>query len=84
LTRPDIRIGPRHPKLGAASFHYVRWIAAKLMARKGFHGLSSDFASQRIASIQEKLNRGETVYLAGLAAPGTHNTGVALIEVSPQ
>lgn len=52
------------------------------MARTGFHALGSDFATQRIASIQEKLNRGETVYLAGLAAPGTHNTGVALIEVT--
>lgn len=52
------------------------------MACIGFHGLGSDFASQRIALIQEKLNRGATVYLAGLAAPGTHNTGVALIEVT--
>ena len=48
----------------------------------GFHALGSDFAGQRIASIQDKLSRGETVYLAGLAAPGTHNTGVALIEVT--
>src|SRR6476661_7652984 len=82
LTRPDIRIGPRRPKLGAASFHFVRWLATRSMARIGFHGLGSDFANQRIASIQEKLNRGATVYLAGLAAPGTHNTGVALIEVT--
>jgi carbamoyltransferase len=28
------------------------------------------------------LQRGETVYIAALAASGTHNTGVALIEVS--
>ena len=26
--------------------------------------------------------RGETVYLAGLGAPGTHNSGVALVEVT--
>ena len=52
------------------------------MERVGFHGLGSDFANQRIASIREKLNRGATVYLAGLAAPGTHNTGVALVEVT--
>ena len=52
------------------------------MARVGFHGLGSEVANQRIASIREKLNRGETVYLAGLAAPGTHNTGVALVEVT--
>ncbi len=28
------------------------------------------------------MKRGETVYLAGLAASGTHNTGVALVEVT--
>ena len=52
------------------------------MAGAGFHALDSDFAAQRIASIRDKLNRSETVYLAGLAAPGTHNTGVALVEVT--
>jgi len=52
------------------------------MARAGFHELDSDFAKQRIASVTERLSRGETVYLAGLAAPGTHNTGVALVEVT--
>src|SRR4051794_9487584 len=82
LNRPNVRIGARHPRLGAASFHFVRWVAVRSMARMGFHGLGSDFANQRIASIRKNLNRGETVYLAGLAAPGTHNTGVALIEVT--
>jgi carbamoyltransferase len=52
------------------------------MARIGFHRIGSEFASQKIASIRERLQRGETVYIAGLAAPGTHNTGVALIEVT--
>ena len=28
------------------------------------------------------LQRGETVYLAGLGAPGTHNSGLALVEVT--
>ena len=37
---------------------------------------------QRIAAVREKLARGETVYLAGLGAPGTHNSGVALVEVT--
>lgn len=81
-ARPSVRIGPRHPKLGAASFHVVHRIAIWVMGWMGFHGLDSAFAGQRIASIREKLDRGATVYLAGLAAPGTHNTGVALIEVT--
>ena len=36
----------------------------------------------RIAHVREKLARGETVYLAGLGPPGTHNSGVALVEVT--
>ena len=52
------------------------------MGLAGFHQLGSDFAKAGIAQVREKLNRGETVYLAGLAPPGTHNSGVALVEVT--
>jgi carbamoyltransferase len=52
------------------------------MGLAGFHQLRSDFAKARIAHVRDKLNRGETVYLAGLAPPGTHNSGVALVEVT--
>src|SRR6202165_2232221 len=76
------RIGPRHPRLGAAGFRAARWLAARLMGAAGFHQLGSDFADERIARIREKLTRGETVYLAGLGLPGTHNSGVALVEVT--
>src|SRR5258705_714374 len=79
---PKPRIGPRHPRLGASGFHAARWLAARTMGAAGFHQLGSDFADDRIARIREKLGRGETVYLAGLGPPGTHNSGVALVEVS--
>src|SRR3979490_2634512 len=79
---PKLRIGPRHPRLGRAGFHAARWLAARTMGAAGFHQLGSDFADDRIARIREKLGRGETVYLAGLGPPGTHNSGVALVEVS--
>ena len=52
------------------------------MGAAGFHQLGSDFAVARIARVREKLAAGETVYLAGLGAPGTHNSGVALVEVT--
>jgi carbamoyltransferase len=52
------------------------------MRAAGFHGLDSAFANERLARIREQLDRGETVYLAGLGAPGTHNSGVALVEVT--
>ena len=52
------------------------------MGAAGFHQLGSEFADARIAHVRDKLARGETVYLAGLGAPGTHNSGLALVEVT--
>src|SRR3984893_5690513 len=79
---PKLRIGPRHPRLGRMGFHAARWLGARLLGAAGFHQLGSDFADARIARVREKLSRGETVYLAGIGPPGTHNSGVALVEVS--
>ena len=36
----------------------------------------------RLARVRDKLRRGETVFLAGLGLAGTHNSGVALVEVT--
>jgi carbamoyltransferase len=63
-------------------FHAARWLGARLLGVAGFHQLGSDFADARIARVREKLGRGETVYLAGIGPPGTHNSGVALVEVT--
>lgn len=52
------------------------------MGAAGFHQLGSDFAKERISRVREKLARGETVYLAGIGPPGTHNSGVGLVEVT--
>lgn len=52
------------------------------MRSAGFHQLGSEFAEARLAHVRAKLGRGETVYLAGLGLPGTHNSGVALVEVT--
>src|ERR1700710_917189 len=82
LKMSDRRIGPKHPRLGAAGFRAARWLAARLLAAAGFHQPGSDFANKRIAFVRARLARGETVYLAGLGPPGTHNSGVALVEVT--
>jgi carbamoyltransferase len=73
LNASDTRIGPRHPRLGAAGFRAAQWLGARLMAAAGFHQLGSDFADARIARVREKLTGGETVYLAGLGPPGVEN-----------
>lgn len=52
------------------------------MGLAGFHQLGSEFADARIAHVRDKLARGEPVYLVGLGAPGTHNSGLALVEVT--
>src|SRR5881227_2569900 len=80
--KPDIRIGPRHPRLAGISFRFARWLAAKTMGAAGFRQLGSEFAEARLTHVRDKLARGETVYLAGLGAPGTHNSGLALVEVT--
>ena len=76
------RIGPRYPRLGRFCFRATRRVATWLMTLAGFHANDSRFTARRIAAIRTKLARGETVYLAGLGLPGTHNSGVALVEVT--
>lgn len=76
------RIGPRFPRLGEVGFRITQWKISWLMALAGFHQINSRFAAATLRRVRDKLGRGETVYLAGLGAPGTHNSGVALVEVT--
>lgn len=54
----------------------------RYFSKRNIHRANSDYARQRFSAIREKLNRGETVYLAGISAAGLHNTGVALVEIT--
>ena len=78
----DKRTGPKHPRLGAAGFHAARWLAARLLAAAGFRQLGSGYANERVEFVRKQLALGETIYIAGLGPPGTHNSGVALVEVT--
>ena len=42
----------------------------------------SRFARARVRAIKDKIERGETAYLAGVSSAGIHNSGVALVEVT--
>ncbi len=77
-----MRIGPRHPWLGAAGFRLALPVLESFYRRRSIYRSTSAFARARIAAIKEKIERGETVYLAGVSAAGTHNSGVALVEVT--
>jgi carbamoyltransferase len=78
----ETRTGARHKRLGEAGFRFAKWLATQTMGHAGFHRLGTAFAQGRIAAARDKLARGETVYLAGLGLAGTHNSGVALVEVT--
>ena len=77
-----MRIGPRHPWLGAAGFHLVLPLLDRFYRGRRVYRSGSAFARARIAAIKQKLEQGETVYLAGVSAAGVHNSGVALVEVT--
>ncbi len=77
-----MRIGPRHPWLGRLAYRLVLPVFERFCARRNIHRLGGAFATGRLKALREKLDRGETLYLGGICASGTHNSGVALIEVS--
>ncbi len=77
-----MRLRPRHPWLGAAGYRLALPLFNRFFERRRIYRSDSAFARARIAAIRDKIERGETVYLAGISAAGTHNSGVALIEVT--
>ena len=77
-----MRIGPSHPWLGAAGFRLALPLFERFYRKRRIFRSSSAYARERISAIKAKIERGETVYLAGVSAAGTHDTGVALVEVT--
>jgi len=77
-----MRNRPLHPRLGAAGFRIALALFEPYFRRRNIFGVDSAFARSRFSAIKAKIERGETAYLAGLSAVGTHNSGVALVEVT--
>lgn len=82
MSRVFGKYGPAHPRLGRIGFHAVRPLITALYAARRLYRPDGRYAHERAASMMEKLRRGETVYLMGIA-PSGHNSGVALVEASP-
>jgi carbamoyltransferase len=57
-------------------------LAARCYARQNIHRLASAFAQDRLLAMRADLERGATVYLAGIGIGGVHDSGVALVEAS--
>jgi carbamoyltransferase len=77
-----MRTGPRHPWLGAAGFRIALPLFERFYRTRGIYRANSAFARGCISSLKDKIARGETVLLAGVSAAGTHNSGIALVEVT--
>jgi carbamoyltransferase len=77
-----MRIGPRHPWLGAVGFRLALPLLERFYRRRHIFRSTSAFARERIGAIKAKIERGEPAYLAGVSAAGTHNSGIALVEVT--
>jgi carbamoyltransferase len=77
------RFTPLHPRLAAAGFRAALPLAERFFRHKGIHRPNSQFAAERSRDLVARLARGETAYLVGISIGGFHNTGVALVEVTP-
>lgn len=75
------RYGPAHPRLARASRYLTVPVYRMLSARRRFHTPGSAYAAERGDALHQKLLAGEPAYLLGIG-PGTHNAGIALVEVS--
>src|SRR5262245_13920815 len=75
---------PRHPRLGAATFRFLLPLCTRYYAHQHAYRLTSTFATERLRAVRAHLERGATVYLAGISCGGMHNSGVALVEVSAE
>ena len=74
-------MGPRFPRLGAVAFAATYPLVRLAGALMRMHSPTGAYARERIASMRQKLARGETVYVLGIG-PGGHNAGVGLVEAS--
>jgi len=77
------RFRPQHPWLGAFGSALALPLAERFFRHKQIYRSTSPFAAKRRRELRALLARGETAYLAGIGMGGYHNSGAALVEVTP-
>ena len=78
------RFGPRHPQLARFGLRVSLPVIERLFRQRHIHRFDGRFATERSRELIAKIGRGEKAYIAGIGIGEFHNTGVALIEVSPK
>jgi carbamoyltransferase len=73
--------GPSYPWLKLLGDSITLPLLKALGTHRKFYTLESEYARERIISLKQKLHYDKPIYLLGIAL-ATHNTGIALIEVS--
>jgi len=72
---------PTHPHLGRFGYRLSYPVIKRALYWLNLHQVDSPYAQTKITSMQDKLKRGEPLYLLGLGAGG-HNAGVSLVEIT--
>jgi len=82
-SRSAPRHAPLNPRLGRVGFRLGLALAEPYFRLKNFHRSTSALAAKKAQELATRLQNGETCYLVGLSIGGFHNTGAALVEVTP-
>jgi carbamoyltransferase len=77
------RWGPRHPRLAAWGSRIARRAFDRTFSREGVHSFGSELFGQRLRALEQAIEAGRESYVLGVCAGG-HNSGAALVRVSPQ
>lgn len=76
------RRGPRHPRLADLGARAALPLFERLVSRQGLVGPDSQPARSRLAALERSVREGREAYVLGFGV-GFHNSGAALVRVSP-
>lgn len=77
------RRGPRHPRLAELGSRAVLPLLERFTSRMGFVGFDSKLARSRLSQLEQSIREGREAYVLGMGV-GFHNSGAALVRVSPR
>ncbi len=77
------RRGARHPRLAELGSRAVLPVLKRMIARRGLVGFDSKLGRARLTGLEEAMREGREAYVLGVGI-GFHNSGAALVRVSPQ
>lgn len=83
VSRVFGKYGPSYPRLGLLSERAARAALERHFARRDFHRATSAFAERTRAELRRRMQAGERSLLLGVG-PAGHNSGAALVEVTPE